>query len=151
MNSKYTFNQVKHILYNYETYRSGEFPDNISSNLGIKVPPQARARFETACLLAGEVGLRVKRCAPDCLYVEAKFMRGEVREDEAVAKEYCKTKDEVHALINRVVAYCTGAEICYPLEVDKKYLPIFTYKEFVPLYNHKNWRKRKCDKIITKA
>jgi len=141
----YTFNQVKHILSNYETYRSGIFYDTrVAENLGIHVPKQARARFEAACLLAAEVGLRVKRCWPDCFLVEAMFMRGEPRTDEDVAKEYYLDAKRVKALINRVVAYCTGREISCPDDTNKKKWPM-SYREFVKVYRHRRkWRKECC-------
>jgi len=142
MMAAFTFNQVKHILYNYETYRSGEFVDKVAERLGIRVPRQERARFEAACLLAAEVGLRVKRCWPDGTLVEAVFMRGELRAEKDVAQEYYLEPGRVHALINRVVAYCTGQDIGCPDGTDENNWPM-SYQQFIRVYRQKSeWRFR---------
>ena len=109
----FTFNQVKYVLYNYYELSRGEFPAaGIGQNLAIRVPLQSRARFEAACLLAGEVGLRVKRCGLDGLITEAVFMGPEgLRSESSVAREYHLDQADVHRRINRVVCYCEGKDL----------------------------------------
>ncbi len=107
----FTFNQVKYVLYNYYGLSRGEFPDAAEGGLGIRAPLQSRAAFEAACLLAGEIGLRVKRCGLDGLITEAVFMGPEgLRREGDVAREYHLDPADVHRRINRVASYCEGLD-----------------------------------------
>lgn len=110
----FTFNQVKMVLYNYTELSSGIYPAQMLSrfdNVGIRVPPIGRASFESACLLAAEIGLRVKRCGIDGMIVEAVFMRGRLNTESSIAREYHIDQYDVHRRINRVCSYCEGNDI----------------------------------------
>jgi hypothetical protein len=106
----YTFNQVKYILYHYYQLSRGKFPDpEVSERLSISTPGQGRAGYEAACLMASEVGLRVRKCGLDGMIVEAVFMGQQgLRKESEVAKEHHLDEADVHRRIRRVVAYCEG-------------------------------------------
>jgi len=133
---RYSFVQVKRILFDYHSLSRGMFVNQIHyENVGIKVPHIGRAGFEAACLLAAEIGVRVKRCGMDGLLVEAVFMRSENPIPESViAREYGIL--DVHRRINRVVAYCTGENIGRPDDTDKTLWPM-SYKVFCAKYRNR--------------
>ena len=109
----YTFNQVKYILYYYHELSCGKYPEPIAAErLSFSRPAHTRAEFEAACLMAAEVGLRVKRCGADGLLVETVFMGEEgFRSEAEVAKEYHIIEEYVHRAVKRVCAYCEGFDI----------------------------------------
>jgi hypothetical protein len=106
----YTFNQVKYILYHYYELSRGRIPDpEICEKLSIRLPTQTRAAYESACLIAGEVALRVRKCGLDGLVAEAVFMGNEgLRREGEVASEYHMDEADIHRRINSVANYCEG-------------------------------------------
>ena len=127
---------MKRILNDYYSLSRGMFVNQIHyENIGIKVPHIGRAAFEAACLLAAEIGLRVKRCGMDGLLVEAVFMHSEEPIPEStIAREHGIF--DVHKRINRVTAYCTGDNIGCPDDTDKTLWPM-SYKAFCATYSNR--------------
>lgn len=143
---RYSFGQVKSVLYNYYLLSRGVMVNHgQEENPGIRVPHIGRAPFEAACLMAGEVGLRVKRCGLDGMLVEAVFMHTEEpRREDGIAREYGIL--DVHKRINRVVAYCTGHNIGCPDGTDKELWPM-DYKTFCDKYRYRrDWGRKALNK-----
>jgi hypothetical protein len=105
----FTFNQVKYVLYRYNTFREGTWPDPKPSEKLCSKARFLRAGFEGACEVAAEIAIRVRRCGLDGMLVEAVFMREDSpRRESEIARQYHLEVWDVHRRINRVCAYCEG-------------------------------------------
>ncbi len=103
--------QVQWVLDNFPDLREGIWPDFEQAECyGRGTLVSARAAFESAAMLAAELGCRVKMCGLDGLLVEERYgMVTDVPKLEAViARERHLDLYEVVSRILRVSWYCTS-------------------------------------------
>ena len=107
----YTHDEVLWILYNYHALSYGDIPKE-REQVGSFVR-NFRAPYETACIMAAEVCVRVKKCGVDGMLVEEKFglLTGYSQTEKEIGRRRQMYVDDVYNRINRVTWYCTGINI----------------------------------------
>lgn len=101
-----TYEQVEWVLDHLHMMQEGQWPDGLPKDESNVHTGDKRAPFETACLAAGEVELRVKRCGTDGMLAEEKYNRGLT--EQAIAKARHLPFDQVYYAIRRVINYCAS-------------------------------------------
>ncbi len=107
------YNDILWVLNNYQELSSGVWPDpRTSEDLCIK-HSFLHAGWENCCLLAAEVGLRVKMCWPDGNLVEDRYgiRDGIPREYKEIVKMRWLSEDYIKERIHRVISYCSDEGI----------------------------------------
>lgn len=106
----FDFNEVEQILNNFHDFQAGIWPNGITpEQLGIrKNYAMPHAPHEAACLVAGEIGIRVKRCGNDGYLVEERYgmnWGAALKYPKEIAQERYITLREIENRINKVIWY----------------------------------------------
>lgn len=121
---------VKWILENYHALTSGvAWPDSMPSCYTDLPGGQGishHASFETACLVAAEVFIRVKRCGFDGYIVEERYIQ--CLSEEEIAKIRWLPLKVIYGRINKVIGYCASGRL--PRWKDTKWRKGQTYEEW---------------------
>jgi hypothetical protein len=111
---------VKEVLENYTLYCQGIIPDGTNSdNLGIKVP-NSHATFEAACLIAGEVSIRVRRCGAEGLIIEEYYgLKSSPKSIQWLWDVRRIPESYLQSCINKVTLYCSDDEYSKRLDYQE--------------------------------
>jgi len=96
--------------------RAGQFPDPLHEEYYTKRVTQAfpHAHFEAACLLAGEVANRIKRCGIEGILVEERYGLKNGTEpmlEDDIAKTRRMHPLQVRRIIKKVINYCAEEDM----------------------------------------
>ena len=120
----------------YQELQRGEWPGGIPSDY-TELPggkAHAHAPFENACLVAAELGIRIKRCGLDGFLAEEKYIKG--LEEAEIAKARYLDIGEVFSRINKVLGYCASGRKARWITTKKKKGQ--TYQEW---RRNRGWRR----------
>ena len=107
---RFTREQVEWLLPHLEEMRRGQYPsegqDTGYYDVPIKHHPSGHAPFETPCMIAAELDMRIERCGSDGILLRWHYCEGKSLDE--ISKGAHRSRDDIERRIARVMAYICG-------------------------------------------
>jgi len=105
---RFTKEQVLWLLPHLEELREGLYPANHKETgyVGGNGKNRRTSPFETICLIAAEIDIRLAACFPDGILVEEYYTKGHTY--ESLASKYHRDTYSIHRAINNALSYISS-------------------------------------------